>query len=222
VKVESADRLESVGSGPWDDVLAAARLRSPFLSWTWQAHWAAAFAADRRLDVRRVVDADGALVGVLPLYEATSGVLELVGGADVSDYLDLLAPAGREAEAWSALLRSRVGGRERWVLHAVPGASPTVRALPALAGSSGLGSSTMIVSPFFGTHCGARPPLRPHRTLPAMRTWTRTETSTPASIRARGHCRKNSHSPMPSIISRGQRPGRPSAGAPSWRQTGPA
>lgn len=141
MKVESADCLESVGSGPWDDVLAAARLRSPFLSWTWQAHWTAAFAPDRRLDVRRVVDTDGALVGVLPLYEATSGVLELVGGADVSDYLDLLAPAGREAEAWSALLRSRADGRERWVLHAVPGASPTVRALPALAGSCRLAAT---------------------------------------------------------------------------------
>jgi CelD/BcsL family acetyltransferase involved in cellulose biosynthesis len=138
VKVECADRLESVGSGAWDELLAAARLRSPFLSWTWQHHWVSVFAPDRRLEIRRVVEADGALVGVLPLYEATSGALELIGGADVSDYLDLLARAGREEAAWTALLESRVGERARWVLHAVPAASPTVRALPGLAGSCSL------------------------------------------------------------------------------------
>jgi CelD/BcsL family acetyltransferase involved in cellulose biosynthesis len=138
VKVESADQLDSVGSEAWDALLAASRLRSPFLSWTWQAHWTAAFVPDRRLEVRRVTDADGDLVAVLPLYEATPGTLELIGGADVSDYLDLLARAGREEEAWAALLQSRAAERERWLLHAVPAASPTVGALPTLAGSCSL------------------------------------------------------------------------------------
>jgi CelD/BcsL family acetyltransferase involved in cellulose biosynthesis len=138
VKVESADQLESVGPEAWDSVFAVSRLRAPFLSWTWQAHWAAAFAADRRLEVRRVTDADGDLVAVLPLYEASPGTLELIGGADVSDYLDLLACAGHEEEAWAALLQSRAAERDRWVLHAVPAASPTVRLLPALSGSCSL------------------------------------------------------------------------------------
>lgn len=141
MKVESADRLESIGPEAWDALLAASRLRSPFLSWTWQAHWAAAFAADRRLDVRRVVDAEGELLAVLPLYEAAPGILELIGGADVSDYLDLLARAGQEEEAWAALLQSRAAERDRWVLHAVPAASPTVRALPALAASCSLAAT---------------------------------------------------------------------------------
>jgi CelD/BcsL family acetyltransferase involved in cellulose biosynthesis len=141
VKVESADRLESVGPEAWDALLATARLRSPFLSWTWQHQWAAVFAAGRRLDVRRVTDAEGALVAVLPLYEAEPGTLTLIGGADVSDYLDLLARAGQEVEAWGALLQSRAAERERWILHAVPAASPTVQALPALAGSCSLSAT---------------------------------------------------------------------------------
>jgi CelD/BcsL family acetyltransferase involved in cellulose biosynthesis len=138
VKVESADQLEAVGADAWDSLLAVSRLRAPFLSWTWQAHWAASFAADRRLDVRRVTDADGDLVAVLPLYEVAPGTMELIGGADVSDYLDLLARAGHEEEAWAALLQSRAAERDRWMLHAVPAASPTVRALSALAGSCSL------------------------------------------------------------------------------------
>lgn len=141
MKVESADRLEAIDPQAWDALVAASRLRSPFLSWTWQRHWVAAFAADRRLDVRRVVDAEGGLVAVLPLYEVEPGVLELVGGAAVSDYLDLLARDGDEPEAWAALLQSRATERERWVLHAVPGASPTVRALPGLAASASLAAT---------------------------------------------------------------------------------
>jgi CelD/BcsL family acetyltransferase involved in cellulose biosynthesis len=138
VKVESADRLSSIRPEAWDALHATSRLRAPFLSWTWQAHWVTAFAAERRLEVRRVVDAEGTLLAVLPLYEAAPGVLELVGGSDVSDYLDLLARTGHEEEAWAALLESRGAERERWILHAVPAASPTVRALPALAPSWGL------------------------------------------------------------------------------------
>ena len=138
MKVEAADHLESVDPQAWDALLAASRLRSPFLAWTWQRHWATVFAAGRRLDVRSVLDADGELLAVLPLYESAPGVLELIGGAEVSDYLDLLARAGREEDAWSALLHSRAAGRERWVLHAVPADSPTVSALPALARSCSL------------------------------------------------------------------------------------
>jgi CelD/BcsL family acetyltransferase involved in cellulose biosynthesis len=138
VKVESADQLESVGPQAWDSLHAVSRLRAPFLSWTWQAHWAAVFAADRRLEVRRVTDADGDLVAVLPLYEAAPDTLELIGGADVSDYLDLLARAGCEEEAWAALLQSRTAERDRWLLHAVPAASPTLAAVPALGGSCSL------------------------------------------------------------------------------------
>ena len=107
MKVEVHGGLEAVGADVWDDLLAGARLRSPFLSWTWQREWVRSFAAGRRLDVRRVVDASGFPVAVLPLYESSPGVMTLVGGAAVSDYLDLLVLAGREEEAWNALLASR-------------------------------------------------------------------------------------------------------------------
>src|SRR5919109_87220 len=127
--------MESVAPEAWDALVAASRLRSPFLSWTWQAHWAAVFATERRLEIRRVIDGNGELVAVLPLYEAEPGALELTGGAAVSDYLDLLARAGHEEDAWAALLQSRAADRERWVLHAVPAASPTVRAVPVLGRS---------------------------------------------------------------------------------------
>src|SRR3989475_4385284 len=100
VKPDVVDRLEAVGAAAWDRLVAGSRLRSPFLTWTWQREWTRAFAADRRLEIRRVEDAEGRLVALLPLHEVEPGVLKLIGGADISDYLDLIALAGRQEEAW--------------------------------------------------------------------------------------------------------------------------
>ena len=143
-KVESADRLDASEAAAWDDVARAARCRAPFLGWTWQHHWAAVFAEGRRLDVRHIRDADGRLIAILPLYETAPDAFELVGGADISDYLDLIAVAGHEDEAWAALLAARGAERARWVLHAVPAASPTTRAVSALAPTLGLAANVTL------------------------------------------------------------------------------
>jgi CelD/BcsL family acetyltransferase involved in cellulose biosynthesis len=144
VKTDVVDRLEAVGAAAWDRLVAGSRLRSPFLTWSWQREWTRAFAADRRLEVRRVEDAEGRLVALLPLHEVEPGVLKLLGGADISDYLDLIALAGREEEAWMALLQSRAAERVVWDLHAVPGRSPTVTLLPQLAAACGLSASVTV------------------------------------------------------------------------------
>jgi CelD/BcsL family acetyltransferase involved in cellulose biosynthesis len=141
VKVEVHDRLEAVGAAAWDQLLATSPSRSPFLTWSWQEQWVQVFAAGRRLDLRRVVDDDGRLVGVLPLYEAEPGLFRIVGGVDVSDYLDLVVEPGREEEAWTALLQSRSTSAVVWDLHAVPAASATVALLPRLARAHGLSAS---------------------------------------------------------------------------------
>ena len=144
MKVSIRDRLEAIGAPAWDGLVAASRLRSPFLSWAWQSEWARTFAGDRRLEIRCVEDGGGSLVGILPLYETPSGSLELIGGADVSDYLDLISVHGREEEAWMALLQSRTAERVEWELHAVPETSPTVASLPPLAGACGLAASATV------------------------------------------------------------------------------
>jgi CelD/BcsL family acetyltransferase involved in cellulose biosynthesis len=144
MKVSIRDRLEAIGAPAWDGLVAASRLRSPFLSWAWQSEWARTFVGDRRLELRCVEDGGGNLLAILPLYETPSGSLELIGGADVSDYLDLISVHGREEEAWMALLQSRTAERVEWELHAVPETSPTVAALPPLAAACGLAASTTV------------------------------------------------------------------------------
>jgi CelD/BcsL family acetyltransferase involved in cellulose biosynthesis len=138
VKIDVHDSLEAVGADAWDTLQAASRLRSPFLGWTWQREWLAVFGEGRRLELRRVVDDGGQLVALLPLVETATDRRLLAGGGDVSDYLDLIALAGREEEAWAALLATRLADPALWELHAVPAASPTVTAMPPLAAAMGL------------------------------------------------------------------------------------
>jgi CelD/BcsL family acetyltransferase involved in cellulose biosynthesis len=132
VKVDVLDRLEAIGPAAWGALVRRSRFASPFLSWTWQREWVRTFAT-AGVEIRRVDDDEGRPIGLLPLYEREPGVWAVIGGADISDYLDVIAVAGREMDVWSALLESRAATPALvWELHAVPGASPTVRALPAL------------------------------------------------------------------------------------------
>jgi len=144
VKTDVHESLEAIGPEAWEAVRADSGLRSPFLSWPWQHEWLAAFGEGRRLELRAVTDDAGRLLALLPLVEIAPGRLMLAGGADVSDYLDLLARRDHETAAWSALLEARAADRSVWELHAVPDASATVTALPALAAAVGLVASATV------------------------------------------------------------------------------
>jgi CelD/BcsL family acetyltransferase involved in cellulose biosynthesis len=144
VRVLTLDRLEAVGAPAWQALVDRAQARSPFVSWVWQREWVRAFARDARLEIHRVDDDAGDLVALLPLHEAEPGLLRLIGGVDVSDYLDLIAVTGREATAWEALLGARASARAIWDLHAVPAASATVTLLPELAPRFGLAASAVL------------------------------------------------------------------------------
>ena len=143
MKVETLDRLEAIGPASWHELHQSARLTAPFLAFSWQREWVRAFGEGRRVELRAVSDADGRLVAVLPLYEESPGLLRLIGGTDVSDYLDLVAIAGREEEAWTALLAAHADDVVL-DLHCVPEQSPTVAVLPQLASLAGLAATTEV------------------------------------------------------------------------------
>jgi CelD/BcsL family acetyltransferase involved in cellulose biosynthesis len=138
MKVEALPGFEGFDEGRWNGLLAQARQPSVFLSWQWQTAWTRAFLNSRSLHLLRVSDDAGMLAGLLPLYDETVGLRRFVGGVDVSDYLDLIVPAGREEEVWQALLQHRAGESTEWDLRAIRAASPTIDILPRLCPAAGL------------------------------------------------------------------------------------
>ncbi len=139
MKVEGLPGFEALDEGRWNTLLGRAAHPSIFLSWQWQTAWTRAFLGGRPLHLLRVSDDAGTLAGLLPLYEESAAVRRLVGGVDVSDYLDLIAPAGLEEEAWQAVLQHRAGEASEWDLHAIRAASPTREIVPRLCAAAGLG-----------------------------------------------------------------------------------
>jgi CelD/BcsL family acetyltransferase involved in cellulose biosynthesis len=138
MKVEALPGFESFDETRWNGLLTQARQPSVFLSWQWQTAWARAFLAKRPLHLLGVSDDAGTLAGLLPLYEESAGLRRFVGGVDVSDYLDLIAPAGREEEVWQALLQHRAGEATVWDLRAIRAASPSLDILPRLCPAAGI------------------------------------------------------------------------------------
>src|SRR5215471_10619253 len=138
MKVDALTGWAGLDETRWNGLVDRSKLPSVFLTWQWQTHWAKAFAHDRPLHILSVTDADGSLAGLLPLYADQPTLLRLLGGIDVSDYLDLIAPAGREDEVWQSLLQHRAAERVEWDLHAIRAASPTMTLLPSLAPAHGL------------------------------------------------------------------------------------
>jgi CelD/BcsL family acetyltransferase involved in cellulose biosynthesis len=144
MKVEARTGWAGLDETRWNGLVDRSLLPSVFLTWQWQTQWATAFAQGRPLHLLSVTDDDGNLAGLLPLYEDEPAKLRFLGGIDVSDYLDLVAAAGREEEVWGSLLQHRAAERAEWDLHAIRAASPTMALLPTLAPAYGLRTSAAI------------------------------------------------------------------------------
>ena len=138
MKIQTLPGLEALDEGRWNSLLAVSAQPSVFMTWQWQTAWLRAFGGARPLQVLAASDATEALVALLPLHEAESGLWHIVGGVDVSDYLDLIAAEGREEEVWEALLQHRAADPSTWHLRGIRAESPTAQRLPGLASAHGL------------------------------------------------------------------------------------
>ena len=138
MKIETLPGFEAVDPARWNALVAQSTTASVFLTSPWQAAWLGAFGHGRPVRVLAARDETDALVGLLPLYQDEPGLWRIVGGVDVSDYLDLIAAPGREEEIWEALLQHRAAERAVWHLRGLRAESPTVTRLPGLAPAHGL------------------------------------------------------------------------------------
>ena len=150
----------------WNPLLQRSATNTLFLTWEWQKAWWDVFGQGKGLFLVAVRDEGGALVGIAPLFHqeslvdpaaalpaisverpmaVLSGVAQrtvhLVGGTEVSDYLDIIAPAERNQVVCATLVdvlepRFLAETGVLWDLldlRCLPSASPTAPSVAELA-----------------------------------------------------------------------------------------
>lgn len=154
----------------WNPLVRCSVTNTLFLTWEWQTAWWDAFGAGRSLYLLAMRDDAGSLVGIAPLFHQDSQIdptaslpdisverpvavasgqvrrtVHLVGGTEVSDYLDIIAPPQHHQEVCSALLDAletpflRENGFLWHLLdlRCLPAASPTLASVARLANARG-------------------------------------------------------------------------------------
>ncbi|MHB8644166.1 MAG: GNAT family N-acetyltransferase [Thermomicrobiales bacterium] len=115
----------------WDALLPTAITPYPFQSIGWAESWYRVFGSDGEPLLLAVRDDAGALVGIAPLVvcqTALGRTIQFMGGTDVTDYLDIIAPERDLHQVWSAVGAYLLRIRDRWDaidLHCVPQWSPS-------------------------------------------------------------------------------------------------
>lgn len=123
----------------WNRLLGNSPSDTIFLTWEWQSLWWEYFGRDHQLLLLTARQGEE-LVGIAPLFYADEGIIRLVGGTDISDYLDIIALSGLEREVWSAFLAYLLEepSWETLDLHNLPAVSPTREVLLSLKEEYGL------------------------------------------------------------------------------------
>lgn len=123
----------------WNRLLVSSPSDTIFLTWEWQSLWWEIFGRGHQL-LLLTARHEEELVGIAPLFYAHEGVIRLVGGIEISDYLDIIALSGHEREVWSAFLAYLLEecSWETLDLHNLPATSPTREVLFSLAKGHGL------------------------------------------------------------------------------------
>ena len=144
----------------WDDLLHRSVSDVVFLTWQWQQVWWRHFGAreDCTLHLLVLKDERSTLVGIAPLFIASAPlppakeykqgelrpegegpplrIVRFVGGIDIADYLDVIAPADRLQEVWDAITVYLSEIQEHWDvvdLHSLPEWSPSQTLLTQVA-----------------------------------------------------------------------------------------
>ncbi len=90
----------------WDSLYSPSQSspETPFSTLQWQSLWWRHFGQKYRWSAFTIRE-NGRVIGIAPFYwDPGTGFLKLIGGEDLSDYLDILAAKGRESQVWDQIL----------------------------------------------------------------------------------------------------------------------
>lgn len=123
---------------PWNALLPTAITPFPFQSIGWAEAWYRTLGGEADPLILAIRDEAGSLIGVAPLVvrqTALGRTVQLMGGDDVTDYLDIVAAERDVQRVWTAVIGHLLASREKWDaidLHCVPQWSPSHAIVAAL------------------------------------------------------------------------------------------
>jgi CelD/BcsL family acetyltransferase involved in cellulose biosynthesis len=143
----------------WNALLSHAATNSLFLTWEWQRAWWETFGADKELRITVVRDDSGSLVAIAPLFiqetrldaqallpdismenplDIPDGTamrtMHLIGGTEVSDYLDIISSEEQNQRVWNELAMAlEPSGWQLLDVRGVPAASPSLTSVTEMA-----------------------------------------------------------------------------------------
>lgn len=132
-RLTTADNFAELAE-EWSSLLCHAAVNTLFLSPQWQEVWWRHFGTPLELCLLLARDEMGALRGIAPLYaqeEAGRRILRLIGGLEVSDYLDLVVARGQGEGVYRAFWEYLLAelSWDLLDLHCLPSGSPTPEVL---------------------------------------------------------------------------------------------
>lgn len=117
-------------AGEWNALLHRSVTDTIFLTHEWQHTWWQCFADEREL-LMLAVREQKELIGIAPFYVQfgpdEKRVIQLIGGTDISDYLDVIAPLEHRGRVYETVLNFLTAEFLDWDaldLHCVPETSP--------------------------------------------------------------------------------------------------
>ncbi|MBM4423509.1 MAG: GNAT family N-acetyltransferase [Chloroflexi bacterium] len=127
----------------WNDLVGRSLTNTPFQRAEFLAAWWRHFGHGD-LCVLAMRDGAGSLIAIAPLFvdPAEGGVVRWVGGEEIADYLDVIAPDDLMESAtramWQWLNSPEAPAWKRLILSNTPEWTPTLRRLQAFATESGM------------------------------------------------------------------------------------
>ncbi len=148
----------------WNRLLQRGATNTVFLTCEWQRAWWNTFGRDRTLQLITLRDEDGCLAAIVPLFVQETRLdwsarlphisierpltipegesrrtIHFVGGSEVSDYLDIIAPSDLNAKAWAAIFEflQREQDWQNLDLRSMPMTSPTISSVTQMAQQRG-------------------------------------------------------------------------------------
>ncbi len=115
----------------WDALVLTAITPFPFQSIGWAEAWCHALGGDVTPLILAIRDEAGRVIGIAPLVVRQTSLgrtVQLIGGDDVTDYLDIVAAERDVQRVWTAVIQHLLSIRETWDaidLHCVPQWSPS-------------------------------------------------------------------------------------------------